>query len=36
MSIHWYYEEDDEETLEQGQIFEELLRMADFRYHAFN
>lgn len=33
LTVNWYYEEDDEETLEQGQIFEELMRKAVFRYH---
>jgi len=30
--INWHYEEGDDDTLETGQIFEELLRKAQFRY----
>jgi hypothetical protein len=30
--VNWHYESDDEDTLENGQIFEELLRKAQFRY----
>jgi uncharacterized Fe-S radical SAM superfamily protein PflX len=30
--INWHYEEGDDDNLETGQIFEELLRKAQFRY----
>jgi hypothetical protein len=33
--VNWHYESDDEDTLENGQIFEELLRKAEFRYHEY-
>jgi len=35
-NIDWHYETDDEDSLENGQIFEELLRKAQFRYHEYN
>jgi hypothetical protein len=34
--VNWHYESMDEDTLENGQIFEELLRKAQFRYHEFS
>ncbi len=34
--INWHYESDDEDALESGQIFEELLRKAEFRYHEYS
>jgi hypothetical protein len=34
--INWHYESDDEDALESGQIFEELLRRAEFRYHEYS
>jgi len=34
--IDWHYEEDDEDILENGQIFEELLIKAQFRYHEYS
>jgi hypothetical protein len=34
--INWHYESDDEDTLESGQIFEELLLKAEFRYHEYS
>jgi hypothetical protein len=34
--VNWHYELDDEDTLENGQIFEELLRKAQFRYHEYS
>jgi len=34
--INWHYESEDEDTLENGQIFEELLRKAQFRYHEYS
>jgi hypothetical protein len=34
--INWHYEADDEDTLENGQIFEDLLRKAEFRYHEYS
>ncbi len=30
--INWHYEEGDDDALETGQIFEDLLRKAQFRY----
>jgi len=33
LSVEWYFEQEDEDILESGQIFEELLRKASFRYH---
>jgi hypothetical protein len=33
--VNWHYEAEDEDTLENGQIFEELLRKAQFRYQEF-
>ena len=33
LSINWYYDEDDEEHLEAGEIFEEHLEKAEFSYH---
>jgi hypothetical protein len=34
--VNWHYESDDEDTLENGQIFEELLRKAQFRYMEYS
>jgi hypothetical protein len=34
--INWHYEIDDEDCLESGQIFEELLIKAQFRYHEYS
>jgi hypothetical protein len=34
--IIWHYEQDDEDVLENGQIFEELLRKAVFRYQEYS
>ena len=34
--INWHYETDDEDSLESGQIFEELLIKAQFRYHEYS
>ena len=34
--VNWHYEAEDEDTLENGQIFEELLRKAQFRYHEYS
>jgi hypothetical protein len=34
--VNWHYEEDDEDSLENGQIFEDLLRKAEFRYHEYS
>jgi hypothetical protein len=36
LCIEWFYEVDDEDILENGQIFEELLRKARFRYHEYS
>lgn len=33
--INWHYESDDEDALESGQIFEDLLDKAEFRYHEY-
>jgi len=33
--VIWHYEKDDEDVLENGQIFEELLRRAIFRYQEY-
>lgn len=35
LNINWRYEEDDEDALEQGQIFEELLFRPIFRYYSY-
>jgi hypothetical protein len=34
--VNWHYESDDEDTLENGQIFEELLRKAQFKYLEYS
>ena len=34
--INWHYESDDEDSLESGQIFEDLLTKAEFRYHEYS
>ncbi len=31
--VNWYYEEGDEETLVKGQVFNESLPKAEFRFH---
>jgi hypothetical protein len=36
LTINWFYEEGDEDALENGQIYEELLSKASFRYHELN
>lgn len=33
--VNWHFESEDEDTLENGQIFEELLQKAQFRYHEY-
>jgi hypothetical protein len=33
--IDWHYESDDEDALENGEILEELLNKAEFRYHEY-
>jgi hypothetical protein len=33
--INWHYEEGDDSVLETGQVFEELLIRAQFRYHEY-
>ena len=33
--VIWHYEKDDEDVLENGQIFEDLLRKAVFRYQEY-
>ena len=32
--INWYYDNDDDDTLELGKVYEELLKKASFRYRA--
>ena len=32
VNINWYYEEDDEDTLEAGQILEDILTNSTFKY----
>jgi hypothetical protein len=34
--INWHYEADDEDSLESGQIFEELLNKAVFYFHEYS
>jgi hypothetical protein len=34
--VNWHYEAEDEDSLENGQIFEDLLRKAQFRYHEYS
>jgi hypothetical protein len=34
--VNWHYDADDEDTLETGQIYEELLSNASFRYYEFS
>jgi hypothetical protein len=34
--VIWHYEKDDEDVLENGQIFEDLLRKAVFRYQEYS
>jgi|SRR5512133_126241 hypothetical protein len=34
--VNWHYESDDEDALESGQIFEDLLDKAEFRYHEYS
>ena len=33
--IHWHFEEGDEDCAEMGEIYEESLLRADFRYHEY-
>ena len=33
--INWHYEEGDDDSLETGQIFEEVLIRAQFHYHEY-
>jgi hypothetical protein len=35
LTVNWYYERGDEDALEVGQFFEELLLKASFRYNEF-
>jgi hypothetical protein len=35
VTINWYYEEDDEDTLEAGQILEDVLTNSNFKYVAY-
>lgn len=34
--VNWHYESDDEDALESGEIFEDLLDKAEFRYHEYS
>jgi hypothetical protein len=34
--VNWHYEADDEDSLESGQIFEDFLVKAEFRYHQYS
>jgi hypothetical protein len=34
--VNWHYESDDEDALESGQIFEDFLEKAEFRYHEYS
>lgn len=34
--VNWHYEADDEDALESGQIFEDFLIKAEFRYHEYS
>ena len=34
--INWHYESDDEDALECGQVYEELMLKAVFRYHEYS
>lgn len=36
LAVNWHYEADDDDTLENGQIFEELLRKAKFMYLEYS
>ena len=36
LTISWYYETDDEETLERGLLYEELLKKATFVFHELS
>ena len=33
LNVNWFYEEGDDDSLENGQTFEELMLKARFRYH---
>ena len=33
LTVNWFFEQDDDDALECGQIFEESLRKANFRYY---
>jgi hypothetical protein len=34
--VDWHYDQDDEDILENAQIFQEILRKAQFRYHELS
>ena len=34
--VNWHYEFDDEDSLESGQLYEELMLKAQFRYIEYN
>ena len=36
INLKWFYEEGDDEILESGEIYEELLPRIKFSYHQFN
>ena len=35
LTINWFYEDGDEEALENGRVFEKLLKKAEFRFVKF-
>jgi len=36
ITVNWFFEQEDEDVLECGQIFEEFLRRANFQYHEYS
>lgn len=34
--VNWHYEADDEDALESGEIYEDILNKAEFRYHQYS
>ncbi len=34
--VNWHYEEDDEDTFENGKVYEEIMSKAIFRYHEYS
>ena len=35
LNVNWYFEDDDDDILENGQIYEDMLNKATFMYHEF-